>query len=361
MFGRQRSSGHGGWWNPLEKWGALIDPSLDKVWKNWVDLKRREFRDLVGLIADPSVKKGIKARALVVLYCPDRDHCPVYWPNDGDNSRVMADRDLDLSGLAPELVKLAIDMTIRYLIGANLRVAKVDKDAKDLVYVFQSCICPLLRVASETDVDKLLDLFDLNDTEPWMNMDFSSGYNPYIRLMYDKEVTLELKRKADAKMREIVLSEAQGKFKPRVDWEDAVKCYSRFLTTQTYGKEEHYSSELYVSQWDFLLDVALKFGCDLDIQIYNIARISHRIGIAAVVSKLLRYMAARPEDELQSCSEDAVGALLAIQREYEAAGEAAPAKVLASIEAGKAAIEKSAAASRRAQTRETAVEGAIRS
>jgi len=238
----------------------------DKVWKKWVDYKRREKRDLVDLLST-EVKDGFKKRALFLLIVPSADFNPVYWKEEVG----MFNRSDFLKNLSPELLNCAVELVIefckalsplhddrtKYITeggpGITITVPVPDK-YHDALYFYNDCILTLLSlVFLPEQAEKIFPLFSLRDISTYEGMEEVSGYHPFQKLLYSKEISESWKKAADDAMREVVLNELNGKTKPREKWEEAWEWYANIINSQLYGGKPTYSLKLLADQINFLL------------------------------------------------------------------------------------------------------------
>ena len=80
-------------------------PDEEKTWREWVDFKERNFRDLLNLVEE--ARMTFKKRAIFLLLTPGRKY-PFYW-----KGRLEPCADF-LSGLSPELAEYALVLVLRF-------------------------------------------------------------------------------------------------------------------------------------------------------------------------------------------------------------------------------------------------------
>lgn len=239
----------------------------DAIWKQWVDYKRRESSDLINILSS-DVKNSFKKRALLILLVPSAGFNFLYWKEDigkfYGRPEFLKTLSLDLSICAAELISHFIEMLRPSHTGRPGNVVsggrgvtvfmQVHEKHHNALCFYNECILTLLTILPEEHGEKIFSLFALNDVSSFCNMEDSSGYNPFSRLMGIDGMDERWKRKADIAMRKIVQDEIEGKSTPREKWENALSCYTRVVLMRQYYSEKGYAVELFADQLWFLLD-----------------------------------------------------------------------------------------------------------
>jgi hypothetical protein len=244
------------------KWFPTDD---DKVWKQWVDYKRRETRDLAGLLTS-DVRDSFKRRAIFLLLVPSAELNSIYW-TEGVGKFYQG---LDfLKTLTPDLLGYATDLIIEFYTmlkpmhcerpkqfaqggrGITIFMSVPDK-YHDALLFYNNSVLLLLTLLPEKRCEQVFILFSLRDISTYANMDDSSGYNPFQNLLYSK-VEERWKRQADATMRQIIRDELEGKTNPREEWEGALQFYASTIELQLYGEKMSYGIDLFADQIQFLV------------------------------------------------------------------------------------------------------------
>lgn len=275
----------GRYWNPsdeqtakteqaLTKWAATLKrisgqffpTKEDKVWKQWVDFKDREEKDLVELLSS-DIKDNFKRRALFLLLVPSADFNMLYWKKDigrfyhgADFVEKLTVDQLDyvtdlITGFCSVLKPMHCDRPKNVVEGGGgvtIFMSIPDK-YHNALYFYNNCILHLLALLPEEKAAVVFPFFSLIDISTYSNMEDSSGYNPFQSLLYSEKIDEKWKVKADARMREIISNEITGKAKPREDWEEAMRQYADIIQMMLYGNI-NYSRELYASQAQFIMD-----------------------------------------------------------------------------------------------------------
>lgn len=235
----------------------------DNVWKQWVDYKNRETRDLIGLLSS-DVRDSFKRRAVFLLLVPTAEFNPIYWTEKVGKFYHKTDF---LKILSPDLLAYATNLIIEFY--SMLKPAHCDKPEHyatggggivfytsvpdkyhDALCFYNNSILVLLTILPEEQREKIFSLFSLQDISTYNNLDDASGYEPFRSLMCSN-VNEKWKIRADATMRQIIKDELAGRTKPREDWEGALDCYANIISCQSYGI--FYSTELYADQMKFLV------------------------------------------------------------------------------------------------------------
>lgn len=244
------------------KWFPVGD---DKIWKQWVDYKRRETRDLIELL-ESDVRDSFKRRAIFLLLVPAAEFNPIYWTKEIGKFYHSLNF---LKTLTPDLLNYTTDLIVEFNEmlkpihndrpkhyfqggGGITILTSVPDKYHDALYFYNKCIMFLLTIISEEQCGRIFPLLSLRDISTYWNMDSASGYNPFQNLLYS-DVDEKWKRQADDMMRQIIEDELSGKTKPREEWEDALHCYSYNIQLQLYGEKLPYSVELFADQIKFLV------------------------------------------------------------------------------------------------------------
>lgn len=245
------------------KWFPTAD---DKAWQDWVDYKQREWRDLIGLLSSDA-RESLKRRALYLLFVPSAELNPLYWKEKvgsfyrGPNfletlTPSLRDYAAELvtgfqAILAPQHHDLSRNVVERH--GAITVSMEIPDEHHDALEYYNRCILELLVLLPVEQAEKIFPHYSLQDISTFSNMEDESGYNPFAKLMFAWDVDDRWKRAADTAMRQIVLDEIAGRRQPRVDWENALRCYARTVQSSLYH-EQTYMADLFASQTQFIMD-----------------------------------------------------------------------------------------------------------
>jgi len=244
------------------KWFPAGD---DKVWKQWVDYKRRETRDLIELLKS-DVRDSFKRRAIFLLLVPSAELSPIYWKEQVGKFYHRLDF---LEILDPELLHYATDLVVEFDAmlkpmhddrpkhyvqgGGGITISmSVPGEYHDALYFYNNCVMLLMTLLPEEQCERIFPLLSLRDISTYWNMDNASGYNPFRNLL-NSDVDEKWKRQANTTMIQIIRDELSDKTKPREKWEDALKCYAEIIQLQLYGEKLPYSIELFADQIKFLV------------------------------------------------------------------------------------------------------------
>lgn len=327
------------------KWFPTGD---DKVWKQWVDYKRRETRDLVELLTS-DVRDSFKRRAIFLLLVPSADFSPIYWTEEVGKFYQRLDF---LKTLTPELLGYATDLIVEFYTilkpmhcdrpkhyaqgggGITIFMSVPDK-YHDVLYFYNNCILLLLTMLPEEQCERIFPLFSLLDISTYSNMEDASGYNPFQNLLYSK-VDEKWKRRADSTMRQIIGDEVAGKTKPREEWENALRCYAYTIKLQLYGEKLPYAVDLFADQIQFLVSKE-HYGNEL-IDDWKVARIFQVL--SADTYKEIRYRVARfvvfgNKDEFRVWSDDTLQGAEMMLNEFGQDDKELARRIQAAIDKGK--------------------------
>jgi len=234
----------------------------DSIWEKWVDYADRDEKSLIELLSSDA-RDNFKKRALFILLVPSNDFNPLYWKK---NVGQFYYRDEFLKKLNDNQLDYVADLIYEFCLalrssepknvaeggeGFVMFMSVPDKLVKPLDY-YNRCILSLLPSLPEEKAKKLFSLFSFIDLVAYFGLDDASGYNPFRDLLYS-DISEELKKVADDKMRQIILSELAGKTKPRKDWEGALHQYADIVQSMSHSKPS-YSLDLYASQIQFIMD-----------------------------------------------------------------------------------------------------------
>lgn len=223
----------------------------DLPWKNWLDLPANSGRinEIVAkLLLDNKVRVGIKARALMVMYCPDRSVLPIYL-EEGATERGCS-RIIAISELPAELRPLLAEM-IRAFLPVLWREGDSAGWIPETRNNYNQTVMGLMEYLPE---EEALDLF--NYWEPKdivLNQHRTvSGYNPFFTLLIRSKLPYIIKR-ADEIMRAEISAECkEEELKDR--YEGVAKCYGEIIAScPSYRTGK--APEIMASQVEFLLGI----------------------------------------------------------------------------------------------------------
>lgn len=286
----------------LERFQSRCFPnSDDKVWKQWVDLKKREPKDLVELLS-LEVRDTLKRRAVFLLLVPSAEYSGIYWNgkvgNFGYETNFLKTLNSNLLIYATQLIIDFYSMLMpkhnynpmHYKEGGSgftMYISVPDK-YHDALFFYNNCILLLLTMVPEEQGKHIFSLFSLIDISTYWNMEEESGYNPFYNLL-SSNVAEKWKKLADSKMKQIIANELTGNTKPREEWENALECYDYIIRLQLLGENLPYSVELFADQIRFLVSEE-HYGKDIihSSQVCKIYQI-----LSADIYKDIRYRVAK--------------------------------------------------------------------
>lgn len=327
------------------KWFPTGD---DKVWKQWVDYKRRETRDLVELLTS-DVRDSFKKRAIFLLLVPSEDFNPIYWTEKVGKFYQSLDF---LKTLSSDLLGYTTGFIIEF--STMLKPMHCDKPKNysqggDGITIFMSipdkyhdalsfynrCILLLLTLLPERQCERIFPLFSLRDISTYCGMEDASGYSPFQNLLYSN-ADEKWKRKADMMMQIIIQEEVSEKTKPREEWENALKCYAYTIGLQLYSDKLHYGADLLADQVQFLV-AKEHYGQDL-IDTWKVPRIFQLL--SADIWKEIRYRVARfvifgNKSEFCVWDDDTLQAAKVMLEEFGQDDQELAERIQAAIEEGK--------------------------
>ncbi|HUD08582.1 MAG TPA: hypothetical protein VMQ48_00650, partial [Candidatus Saccharimonadales bacterium] len=277
----------------------------DVAWRAWVDFKKREVGDLIGLLT-ADVRDSLKKRALFLLVVPSADFNPIYWTEEVGKYFRRLDY---LKRLTPDLLAFVAELVTKFCdilrpkhCGRPQTVVEGDENFTaymlvpdkyhDALEFYNKCILMLIQLLPLEQAEKIFPFYSLQDVSSFWSPDSATGYRPFDFIMRSN-IDEKWKMLADAAMRKIILEEIAGQTKPREDWENALSCYANFAALHLFGKLP-YSLELFAEQIQFIMDNRQASEHDLIpdyqvIKIFNLlpgdayAELRHAIARYAVV------------------------------------------------------------------------------
>jgi len=243
----------------IKRWKEkFFSEESERVWEEWVDFDKRDWKDLKDLVQDGGVRPEFKARALFIMLTPELSWCPFYWVDH----EAFFDRykgypglgfSFNLSGLSAELLCYVADLIkVFYQSVKNRR----SEDFVGTMSIYNNYVINLLARLPEEWAEDLFPIFEINDPTVWCNIDAASGYNPLERLFAHPKVNERWKREADAKIRQVILDEICGRSEPRADHEEALKRYADMIQLQMYKNRMTYSQAFFVDQIRFIANLS---------------------------------------------------------------------------------------------------------
>ena len=235
----------------IEQFPDLFLKADDEAWLAWVDVKRREIRDLNALV-DGDFRDSIKARAMLVLMMPGLRYLPIYWNRKGGRKEGLSYlrcAKFDVDKLSSRLQEFLVAMVLAF---DTPELKKYTEGYGDHAVRYNRLRASL---SSLPGGDVLFDGYRIKDAEVYWNMEDCSGYNPYRSLFFLQGVSEDKKRLADSWMCEIVLSEVSGETTPRADHENALHWYIETMTVSMLYGEPSYSTDFFADQLTFVLSL----------------------------------------------------------------------------------------------------------
>ncbi len=232
----------------------------ERTWTVWATRKKDEYRYLLDLLkSDVRVRDCFKKRALFLIFALGEElksrsngfiFYDFFWKDCESAVRPCHSDSYTecLEGLNENCLAFAEKMICGYF---DYLKAKQDTDH---LCNYNYYLRALMRYVNSEKAEALLERYLFNDVQPYSSMEDASGYNPFIELMLDRGISGDIKKKADDKMRQIVLSEVNGESRPRAPWENAYGRYKDIVMFSVFGGNPHYGIDLFADQLNFLLD-----------------------------------------------------------------------------------------------------------
>lgn len=284
----------------------------DRLWNAWLDLKEQEPRDLQTLL-NSEIRKEFKARALVVLLAPDLGVLPFRWYEQSSLQDYLSGDWIEWKNLTLELVTFAGELVCQNI---DYVTKQQDLDSRfGLLREYNKVIIDLLTALPEEDdvAIRLFSYYQINDLVPYSNMEDASGYNPLYCILASKDVPMKWKWLADKQMRDRIIAEAEGREKPRKDWEIPLMCYTRHIQMANYDGKSAYARDLFISQIRFVVELPRLYlqrieKCGYDKSLFYNWQIVHIMGALAgddlrdLRHKFARYVILGNTEEYESFS-----------------------------------------------------------
>lgn len=204
-----------------------------RAWRRWLKTKRRSWQDFRLLLKnDP--RPVFRARALTAMLTWDHSRDPF-------RGRVLTEfKETGLYASSVEADCLACQpdvaaVVVMFCLEAIDSGVKVPKPARDL---YNRCIPTLLACLKDEALgEELFNRFRLLDCcAPWSDFDDCSGYNIFDSVFFVNGLSDAWKIRIDALMRAIVLSELEGRSRPRAEHEAADAWYAHALFIDLPGE-----------------------------------------------------------------------------------------------------------------------------
>ena len=234
--------------------GKSTSGKEDRLWDDWLKLKKREPRDLKELL-NSDVRDEFKARALIILLAPDLQMLPFRWGHTPTSQRHYLFLDwINVSSLNQNLLNFVAELVCQNM---DYAISSTNTYVRTAHFKYQEFILPLLSALSEESdlASQLFTRYQINDPIAYSNMDDASGYNPLRQILIAEHLPLKWKLLADQQMRERVIAEYEGREQPRENWEDALWCYANHIQMAHHEGRVRYACELFISQISFIVQL----------------------------------------------------------------------------------------------------------
>jgi hypothetical protein len=328
----------------LEEIANFFDSSDDEAWKNWVDFKKPEWRDLYALIAGDA-RPSIKKRAILILLVPVYNWVPFYWNRSGDNYKYdWCDRKF-IETLTPELAEYAADLVKSYykiLINLNQPL-----DYAHEIIFYNECIIDLLPLLSEEKATELFSHYKIN-----ISAFNASTVHRFFGFAMFSDVNIEWKKMADAQLRQMITNkEAINNPEHANNRGRAICGLADTLGAYVECKKPPYDLDLFASQIDFLIDHTknekihyLRTNekiCFLRADhLANYLKIFRSEKYQKLRHKITRYIILHKKDHFRIYSEEMMEAAKMAMEEFEKTDPKLSLKLKAIIKKGEALLAK---------------------
>jgi len=338
----------------MTRWKSRLFPSEeDQIWQQWVDHKKREWRDLIALL-NQEAKDSFKARALYLLFVPDIKMFPFYW--SGDTNVFPWSRFPDksfLQGLSFELLDFVTDLVIKFH-----EYSKTDEKYEDAWYCYQNYLLELLVLLPEEKAQRVFDQYELRDLYTWQSMDDASGYNPFERLLGNEKINLSWKVLADQKMQEIIKAETEGQHIPRTKWENAFDWYATVWGLNLYSEKFRSDIDFWAQQLEFILAYTGSQTENVFPRHYNVYKIFQILADDKYLKlrfKLALHVVFNSDKEFKVYSQDTLRSAQIMLEQFAERDAELKVKLERAIEIGQSKLAAEAKAARSEKTNEESI------
>lgn len=235
----------------------------DKKWERYQSqiTNPENQNELMKILENPQTGDAFRARVVSILLAPTATHSPFPWGTRNKTASFFSEstvKEITSLNLSEKVTTFLVEI-VRINVETIL-AGKCNEESATLLYFYNELVLWGLSILPEDDprAEVLFGCYQINDPVIFWNIDDASGYGPVYRLFCRKNVPDKWKVLAHKKMRGVILSEQNGNKKPRVEHEDALRCYKNIVGLCLYGKTPSYSASLLASQIEFLFELPNK-------------------------------------------------------------------------------------------------------
>jgi hypothetical protein len=230
----------------------LFRSADDATWQEWLAFDGRNSHSLIDLTKDPQISPCFKARALSPLIVPICSWSPA-CPRTGSEAGHNPFREVTTLGELPDpLIDFASALVVECADRLASRRHGMIRNPLGAERILQGYLLQLLGRVPYAEGEPIFTYFELNAVKPHYALQSNSGFDMFRALMFASDVDERWKRRADARLRTVILVEEADECDPRARSETAVNRYERLLISYLECQEPPYSRDFYADQWTFL-------------------------------------------------------------------------------------------------------------
>jgi len=252
---------------------SLESTTTNKTWNTWVDVSLRSSQDLLEMAYDHSCIDEYRKRALFLLLTPNTRLAPFLWKSREPFHYLNSE--IDFRKLSPPLRAHTIHWLVKFIDYVHFSVFDLERKFV-ILEAYNNYLLQLLSLLplEDNEADTVFSYLSINDTVPWQseNKTISSGYTPVKKLWGNPQIPDKWKKLADSRMRIIIQSELKGKTAPRLEHENALKCYTKHIQALPLVEQIlSYDKDFLADQIKFI--ISLEVSNQNLIQLYSLSLI----------------------------------------------------------------------------------------
>lgn len=241
----------------------LTDEALaeqDKKWERYQMqiINPESQNELMKILENPETGDAFKARVISILLALTGAYSPFPWKTHNKTASFFSEftvKEITSLNLSEKVITFLVGIVIINV--ETILAGTCDEKNAELLYLYNKIILWGLSILPEGDprAEVLFECYQINDPIVFWGLDDASGYEPVYHLFCRKNVPDKWKVLAHQKMRGVILFEQNGNKKPRVEHEDALRCYKNIVNLCLYGETSFYGAGLLASQIEFLFEL----------------------------------------------------------------------------------------------------------
>jgi len=220
-----------------------LDQEEEVTWQEWVDFEDRSIIDLISLIESKEVRPIFKKRAIILLLAPLSFKTPFYW---------KATRELNADFIEELSTPLA-----KYTFETILKFRKILKKNDEQQGFYNSCFLELLKNPNLNQDNKNLIIkeYAVFKQWPYTYVYGQTRPEPLSLALESYAVPEDIKRKIDAKAREIILNYHVREKRTSNRYERLFLNEYAEMLQWFAGRSLPYSKDFFADQIDFIISL----------------------------------------------------------------------------------------------------------